>query len=131
LARVLDTRAVLGNTLLMADQLPLDPEIAADQLPLDPEIAALCDDAADWPAAAMADHLRAREAFTGITTAAWYAALAAALLLTGPRVHTGYMPAEQRKDVAHRAYSEGLRTPPKRADRWDRARAHAQQWGLA
>lgn len=49
---------------------------------------------------------------------------------SAPRVHTGYMPKAQRRAVAHRAYSDGLRTPPRlRAE--DRTRAEALKWGLA
>jgi hypothetical protein len=50
-------------------------------------------------------------------------------LAGGPRIHTGYMPAAQRRAVAHRAYTDGLRKPPARPDRWDRARAEAVKWG--
>ena len=72
---------------------------------LDPEIAALADAAQGWLACA--------------------AACAAMLECTLPhgieamlvqeraseRLYTGYMPEEQRRDMRHRLYSEGLRTP--------------------
>lgn len=48
------------------------------------------------------------------------------------RVYTGYMPAEQRKAVRHRLYSDGLRTAPRRMTVADKkARAEAKKWGLA
>jgi hypothetical protein len=47
------------------------------------------------------------------------------------RVHTGYMPEEQRRAVRHRAYCDGLMTPPKRQTADDLARVEAVKWGLA
>lgn len=85
----------------------------ADALTLDPEISALCDDAANWLSmVAMSAQCM------GVTIAQGIAALM-------PRIATGYMPAPQRRAVAHRAYCDGLRTPSRRPDPADRARSEA------
>jgi hypothetical protein len=91
----------------------------ANHFALDPAIAAMCDEACIWlGCVAGAAMMR------GLTIPQGIEALR-------PRVHTGYMPAAQRSAVAHRAYRDGLRTPPKRPTADDRARSEAQAWGLA
>jgi hypothetical protein len=50
---------------------------------------------------------------------------------SAPRIYTGYMPADQRRDLRRRTYDDGFRTAPRRATASDRARAEAQKWGLA
>jgi hypothetical protein len=91
----------------------------ADAFTLDPDIAALCDEAASW--LCMAANAAA---LMGMT-------LAQGIVAMLPRLHTGYMPAPQRRAVAHRAYSDGLRTPPRRETAAERRLAEAQKWGLA
>ena len=45
------------------------------------------------------------------------------------RVFTGYMPAEQRRAVAHRSYSLGF-PPPRRSTLADRVAAEVDAWGM-
>ena len=46
------------------------------------------------------------------------------------RVHTGYLPPEQRRAMAHRSYSSGLARPPRRETAADRVRAEAVLLGM-
>lgn len=69
----------------------LDPSV-------DPELAALCDDAAGWLMTATAS-----AAVLGIPLPEGIARMLG-------RVHTGYMPEPQRRNVKHRALRDGLRT---------------------
>ena len=94
----------------------------ADPFTLDPEIAQLCDDAAmmaDFAVRMGCDFVQAMRVRVFQLRAA------------AQRLYTGYMPAAQRKAVAHRAYRDGLRTAPRRSTAADRALAEAQAWGLA
>ena len=47
-----------------------------------------------------------------------------------PRLHTGYMPKPQRRDLRHRTFRDGLRTAPRRPTADDRAKAEAAKWGM-
>jgi len=93
-------------------------DLGSDPFALDFEIMALADLAAFW---------------------LWQVEIAAASLgLTVPegiealrqRMHTGYMPKEQRRDLRHRTYRDGLRTAPRRRTADDRAQAEAARWGM-
>ncbi len=96
--------------------------MALRALPLDPMIEA------------MADHVEEIVANSrGGSVVEGLAAFAALwrMGLRPQRIHTGYMPEEQRREVRHRLYSEGLRRPPARPSAGDRALAEAKKWGLA
>lgn len=106
-----------------ASTLPLDLAAAAD---LAWELWAL-----DREALGLALHLDSHTFCAFAATAMGLGlSIGQALALMLPRVHTGYMPRAQRMDVAHRAYSDGLRTPPRRMRAEDRAKAEAARWGL-
>ena len=112
---VLDTAGVLAYCTPMADALTADP------FALDPFIAALCDEAAAW-----LTMVATCAAGMGGTVAQGITALLAA-----ERMHTGYQPEPQRRNVRHRMYRDGLRTPSRRPTAADRAKAEARAWGLA
>jgi len=89
----------------------------ADALTFDPDIAALCDEAPEpmspwtlaWVTMARANSVTpedARDSFYAAAVGQMY-----------PRPHTGYMPEPQRRNVRHRLYCDGLRTPRDRAAR--------------
>lgn len=61
---------------------------------------------------------------------AMQAACAETVQPSAPRIHTGYMPEDQRRDVRHRTYRDGLRMAPRRPTAADRAKTEARKWGL-
>lgn len=86
---------------------------SADPFALDSTIAELCDVAAVWLCqVAVCARAFARTTPEGI----------AALM---PRVYTGYMPEPVRRNVRHRLYRDGLRTPK---DQTARDMAQMELW---
>jgi hypothetical protein len=51
-----------------------------------------------------------------------------AALAAEQRIYTGYMPEPQRRDVAHRAYRDGLRSR-RPTNPYDTQKAIAREWG--
>jgi hypothetical protein len=79
-----------------------------DPFALDMDIAALCDDAAAWlTMASMCAQAMGVSLPEGI----------AAMLRSQTRIHTGYMPEAQRKNLAHRMYRDGVKIKPLGAER--------------
>jgi hypothetical protein len=97
-------------------------------MPLDPTIAALAD--AEPPPARpveMAAFWTVLWTSTGVTRETFYAGLAASMLAPV----SGYMPAPQRRNVAHRALRDGLRIRKLSDARNQKIKASARQWGHA
>jgi len=57
-----------------------------------------------------------------------FAALFGSPAAVTPRLYTAYMPKAQRTHVAHRAYSDGLRTPSRKPTAAELAKATAAKW---